>query len=74
MGLAISRGLVQAHGGSLWVEETPGGGATFRLRVPIAAGAGHTTHDPESAEPQPPSSVEVTSPSSDSTIVKAAPS
>ena len=26
MGLAISRGLVQAHGGQLWVEQTPGGG------------------------------------------------
>ncbi len=35
MGLAISRGLAQAHDGRLWVEETPGGGATFRLQVPI---------------------------------------
>jgi two-component system, OmpR family, sensor histidine kinase KdpD len=35
MGLAISRGLVEAHSGRLWVEETPGGGATFRLRLPL---------------------------------------
>lgn len=37
MGLAISRGLVEAHGGRLWVEDTPGGGATFRLSVPTAS-------------------------------------
>jgi two-component system sensor histidine kinase KdpD len=36
MGLAISRGLVEAHGGRLWVEETPGGGATFRMALPGA--------------------------------------
>jgi two-component system sensor histidine kinase KdpD len=35
MGLAISRGLVAAHEGHLWVEETPGGGATFRLKLPL---------------------------------------
>jgi two-component system, OmpR family, sensor histidine kinase KdpD len=35
MGLAISRGLAQAHGGNLWVEESPGGGAMFRLRLPV---------------------------------------
>jgi two-component system, OmpR family, sensor histidine kinase KdpD len=38
MGLAISRGLVEAHGGRLWVEETPGGGATFRMRIPLGEG------------------------------------
>jgi two-component system sensor histidine kinase KdpD len=35
MGLAISRGLIEAHGGWLWVEETPGGGATFRMKVSL---------------------------------------
>jgi two-component system sensor histidine kinase KdpD len=39
LGLAICRGLVDAHGGRLWIEESPGGGATFRLRVPTGDGA-----------------------------------
>jgi two-component system, OmpR family, sensor histidine kinase KdpD len=34
MGLAICRGIAQAHGGSLRVETTPGGGATFVLTLP----------------------------------------
>jgi two-component system, OmpR family, sensor histidine kinase KdpD len=36
MGLAICRGIVQAHGGSLRVETTPGGGATFVLTLPVS--------------------------------------
>ncbi|HEX5882013.1 MAG TPA: ATP-binding protein [Actinomycetota bacterium] len=36
MGLAICRGIVQAHGGALRVETTPGGGATFVLTLPVS--------------------------------------
>jgi len=36
LGLAISRGFVAAHGGTLEVETTPGGGATFVVRMPTA--------------------------------------
>jgi two-component system sensor histidine kinase KdpD len=34
LGLAIAKGFVAAMGGEIWVEETPGGGATFALAIP----------------------------------------
>ncbi len=37
LGLAISKGFVDLMDGSLWVEETPGGGATFICTLPGGA-------------------------------------
>jgi PAS domain S-box-containing protein len=34
LGLPIARGLVELHGGRLWVESSPGRGATFRVALP----------------------------------------
>ena len=34
VGLAVSRSIVEAHGGLLWAEKNPGGGAIFRFSVP----------------------------------------
>ena len=36
IGLALSRKIVQAHGGELWLESAPGEGATFFVRLPDA--------------------------------------
>ncbi|MCT9935221.1 sensor histidine kinase KdpD [Planotetraspora sp. A-T 1434] len=39
LGLALSRGLAEAMGGTLTPEETPGGGLTMILTLPIWSGA-----------------------------------
>jgi two-component system sensor histidine kinase KdpD len=36
LGLAIARGLVEANGGRLWVEDAVGGGAQFTFTLPLA--------------------------------------
>ena len=37
LGLAIARGLVEAHGGRIWAEDRPGGGARVCFTLPAAA-------------------------------------
>jgi two-component system, OmpR family, sensor histidine kinase KdpD len=43
LGLALSRGLTEAMGGTLAPAETPGGGLTMVLSLP-AAGGSHPIH------------------------------
>ena len=35
LGLSVSLGIAEAHGGSLTVDSSPGAGATFTLRLPV---------------------------------------
>jgi two-component system sensor histidine kinase KdpD len=35
LGLTICRGIVAAHGGRMWVQPSPGGGAAFRFTLPL---------------------------------------
>ena len=35
LGLAVARGLVEAHGGRISVQNRPNGGATFRFTLPV---------------------------------------
>lgn len=39
LGLAIARHLIQHHGGAIAVEDRPGGGARFRVSLPLATAA-----------------------------------
>ena len=43
LGLSISKQIVERHGGSLHLEETPGGGATFVIALPLACSGDMTT-------------------------------
>jgi PAS domain S-box-containing protein len=36
LGLAIARGIVEAHGGTLWAESVVGKGSSFRFTLPVA--------------------------------------
>jgi two-component system sensor histidine kinase KdpD len=44
LGLAIARGIVEAHHGHLTIEDTPGGGATFVLTLPRQVAAVESIH------------------------------
>lgn len=35
LGLSIARALIEAHGGRIWIGESPGGGAAVAFRLPV---------------------------------------
>jgi two-component system sensor histidine kinase KdpD len=47
LGLSVARGFAEAMGGALVADQTPGGGLTMRLRLPLAAA------DPRAPAPEP---------------------
>jgi two-component system sensor histidine kinase KdpD len=51
LGLAVARGFVEAVGGELDVEDTPGGGCTMVVRLPAVGPAGRSSADPTPDSP-----------------------
>jgi two-component system, OmpR family, sensor histidine kinase KdpD len=51
LGLTIAQGIVSAHGGRMWVEPRPGGGAAFRFTLPLSGPA--VPAPPAEPEPRP---------------------
>jgi light-regulated signal transduction histidine kinase (bacteriophytochrome) len=37
IGLAVCRMVVERHGGKIWIEDAPGGGAIFKFTLPAVA-------------------------------------
>lgn len=45
LGLAVARGIVELHGGTMWAESWPDGGATFRIALPLVKKERHSDRE-----------------------------
>jgi two-component system NtrC family sensor kinase len=52
LGLTISYGIIEDHGGRIWAESEPGRGTTFHIELPVVQGAAQPS-GPAAAELEP---------------------
>jgi two-component system sensor histidine kinase KdpD len=50
LGLSLARGIVEAHGGQIWVESVSGAGSCFFFTLPIQEGVDHVSETLEQLE------------------------
>jgi two-component system NtrC family sensor kinase len=53
LGLSVCKSMIEAHGGKLMLEKTAGGGATFRVTLPMLRGQGPDPDIPEALHATP---------------------
>jgi PAS domain S-box-containing protein len=54
LGLSVSRGIITGHGGTLHYEPRPGGGAVFRVDLPVSAALAEEARQQQApAQPRP---------------------
>jgi two-component system sensor histidine kinase KdpD len=53
LGLTISRGMVEAHGGRIWAENRPGGGTVVRFTLPLTGTPPYVAPDGATTGDQP---------------------
>ena len=51
LGLTISYGIVEEHGGRIWAESAPGRGTTFTIELPLVGGVAAARRAAPTAEP-----------------------
>jgi K+-sensing histidine kinase KdpD len=54
IGLAVSRSIIEAHGGQLWAENGKAGGAIFNVALPLSHASPAQLKSRSMHEPDPP--------------------